>query len=482
MQTLPEAAIIDNSLFRALVNQVSAVSRNLVGADAPFAEVETGSLQIANLAVREHLRRDLQRRSDALDDELVVDDRHFRQHQEGTFAYHSLNGPLEVRRFTYREVSVRNGPTVVPLELAAGLVEGATPALGYSVTLGYAQGDLRSYEESMAAAHRVLPSRSTVERFAKTIGNKAQSAAPRIEAYLRQSEVLPEEARAASVGLDRVATPMEEDREEGAAPKTRRKTRTKPYVRAKPRPIDVNYRMAYVGTFSLWDADAEELVTRRYTALPDEGPAEIVRRLMLDLRNAKKQMPELKFGVVQDAAEELWGAVTEGLTSEGVKAWNETIDRWHLNERLGKLLRIVEPHSATARAKRLSSWNDRLDATDGAIGEILDWLGQQVGSLEHKRSTETVDECLGHMVFLEKNQHRMRYHSTRKKGLPIGSGLTEGACKSVVGQRACGSGQRWRPAGLAAALTLRAIHRSERLPGFWRHLSRRYTAEIQRAA
>ena len=80
-------------------------------------------------------------------------------------------------------------------------------------------------------------------------------------------------------------------------------------------------------------------MTRRYTALPDEGPADVVRRMMLDLRNARRQDPSLKVGVVQDAADELWSAVTEGLKAEELKGWEETIDRWHLNERLGKILR-----------------------------------------------------------------------------------------------------------------------------------------------
>ena len=70
---LPEAAVLDNPLFRALVNQVSALARAIVGAGATFAEVEVGSLRIANLALREHLQRDLQRRSDALAKELLVD-------------------------------------------------------------------------------------------------------------------------------------------------------------------------------------------------------------------------------------------------------------------------------------------------------------------------------------------------------------------------------------------------------------------------
>ena len=67
MQIVPEAAVIDHPLFRALVNQVSALSRNLSSPKATFTEVEVNSLRIANLAVRENLQRDLQRRSDALE-------------------------------------------------------------------------------------------------------------------------------------------------------------------------------------------------------------------------------------------------------------------------------------------------------------------------------------------------------------------------------------------------------------------------------
>jgi hypothetical protein len=361
------------------------------------------------------------------------------------------------------------------------LVERATPALGYSVTLGYAQGELRSYTESMVAAHRILPSRSTLERMAKEIGTGAQEAAPRIEAYLRQSELLPKESHGVSMGLDRVAVPMEEDREEGVPPKTPRKARSKPYIRAKPKPIDVNFRMAFVGTFSVVNASGEELRTRRYTALPEEGPEDIVRRMMLDLRNAKRQKPELKVGVVQDGADELWSAMRAGLKKEGIAHWEETIDRYHLNERLGKALRIVEPQ-ANERDQKLAEWNERLDSSDEAVGEILDWLGDRIEDVEHNCDIKAADEYLGHMVYLENNAARMQYRTTRKRGLPVGSGLTEGACKSVVGQRTCGSGQRWRPQGIAAALTLRAIHRSERLPGFWKHLSRRYTAEIRGAA
>ena len=474
MQILPEAVVIDHPLFRALVNQVGALSRVLSGPEAGFAEVEVNSLRIGNLAVREHLRRDLQGRSDELGPDLLVDGVHYRRHETGQETYHSLSGGLSVGRFTYREVGVRNGPTVVPLELVAGLVEGATPALGYSVTLGYAQGELRGYAEGMEAAHRCPPSRSTLERMAKAIGSEALRDAPRIEALLRRTERLPAEARGISMGLDRAAVPMEEDRPEDAPPKTRRKERTKAYERAKPAPVDVNYHMAYAGTVSLVDEEGEELVTRRYTALPDDEPDDVVKRMMKDVQNALRQNGGLNLVVVQDGAPEMWNATTRGLKETGIEKWDEVIDRYHLLERLAGALLMVESDAA-ARTKKLSDWNEDLDASDDAIDRIQSWLGEQVDKVKGK---DAEDKYLGHLVYLERNQARMRYQSVRTKGLPVGSGLTEGACKSVIGQRTCGSGQRWRPKGIGAVLTLRAIHRSDRLPRFWRQLSKNYTANI----
>ena len=96
------------------------------------------------------------------------------------------------------------------------------------IALDYANRSSREYVESMGAAHRDVLSRSTVERIGKALGQGAKVAAPRIESYLRRSEKVPEEAVALSLGLDRTSVPYEEEREQGAAPKTKRKKRTKP--------------------------------------------------------------------------------------------------------------------------------------------------------------------------------------------------------------------------------------------------------------
>ena len=53
------------------------------------------------------------------------------------------------------------------------------------------------------------------------------------------------------------------------------------------------------------------------------------------------------------------------------------------------------------------------------------------------------------------NAERMRYSAFRAKGIHIGSGIAEAACKTVVSTRAKRSGMRWTPDGLDAVLALR---------------------------
>ncbi len=75
----------------------------------------------------------------------------YRRHATGTKRYHTLVGAIDVERASYRVVGVHNGPTVVPLDLAAGIVENATPALAFSVTRAFAERPLRHYEDEMQA-------------------------------------------------------------------------------------------------------------------------------------------------------------------------------------------------------------------------------------------------------------------------------------------------------------------------------------------
>ena len=56
---------------------------------------------------------------------VEVDGRRYRRVRDASRrTYFGLRGPMSVERHLYREVGVHNGPTIVPLELSAGLVDG----------------------------------------------------------------------------------------------------------------------------------------------------------------------------------------------------------------------------------------------------------------------------------------------------------------------------------------------------------------------
>lgn len=199
---------------------------------------------------------------------------------------------------------------------------------------------------------------------------------------------------------------------------------------------------------------------------------------MRDLVHAREQAPALTLAVVQDGAPEMWNLLGAALRGRGIVATAELNDRFHLNEHLGKALRAMGYTKAWSDAK-LSGWNKMLDEDDGAIDTIEEFVREARWSYGGKACETLIEE----LTYLENNKHRMRYASARRRGLPCGSGPTEGACKSTVKARMSGSGQRWKPEGAATALTLRALFLSDRLEGA-SHLLRRdhYMAEVRIAA
>lgn len=72
----------------------------------------------------------------------------------------------------------------------------------------------------------------------------------------------------------------------------------------------------------------------------------------------------------------------------------------------------------------------------------------------------------------------MRYASLRAQHVPMGSGVVEAACKTLVSQRLKRSGMRWRTAGGQAILTFRALCQSERFERAWSLLGETYKRSV----
>jgi hypothetical protein len=89
--------------------------------EGTFEDREVSMLELLAAVQKELSRQELQELADDVPDEVEAKGKTYKRHQSGTVQYYTLAGPVTIVRDTYREVGVHNGPTVVPLELIAGL-------------------------------------------------------------------------------------------------------------------------------------------------------------------------------------------------------------------------------------------------------------------------------------------------------------------------------------------------------------------------
>ncbi|MBX3248492.1 MAG: hypothetical protein KF901_15050 [Myxococcales bacterium] len=303
------------------------------------------------------------------------------------------------------------------------------------------------------------------------IGTALDQHTAQLETCARGAEKLPPEAVTICVGLDRTSAPMEETLPEDAP----RRERVKPRVRKAPPPVTVNYRMAYVGTVSLVDAGGEVIQTYKYAATAEDGPQQVLHSMMQDVRRAQRQDRSLRVIVVQDAAREMWNLVVEALHAEpSVDHWDELIDHHHHGT--AHMWKAASAMAANTNAT-MERWLGDLRRSDDAIDRIAAELDVERQLGYHPTFRIILEDEL---TFITNNGARLRYASLRDAGFPIGSGPTEGACKSFFSIRCKRSGQRWRNPGLAAVLASRSHLLNGRLSAVMRNLRKRfYTAQIE---
>lgn len=451
--------------------------------DASFEEYEEKILEIANEIARRRLERKLQSVADAQPKSLHIEhnedwrgrgfnefSKHkYRQHLPGTVTYHSLVGALRVRRYTYRE-AVRRGRTYVALDLQVGLIERMTPGFARCLAFAYSQAPVREVELLLRAAGRCPPSRATLDRASKDLGAYAVACNEQIEPVVRAEEILPVGTVAVALGLDRTSVAMREDGSRYRPYSDLRRPRPKGPRRVAGR--GVSWKLDYVATVTFLDSGGKRLESRHYRLASELEPEHIADRMIADVRRALEQSPRLRIIVVQDGAAELWCLMRKKLKGDlGLKRWEEVLDWYHLDERLTQCLDVSEA-SPKQRAVHRSRWHSMLlERDDGprAFVRSLRTFRKKVKAEAHEKFEE-------HLGYFMKRTNLIGYKRIRGKRLPIGSGATEGTCKSLIGTRAKRSGQHWTQRGLTAALHLRSIQQSGRFDAFWNLFAQRYKA------
>ena len=346
--------------------------------------------------------------------------------------YESQWGPVRVERFVYQ--SSKGGKIVCPLDQSARIVVNSTPAFARMVSWKYANMAAPQVEEDLLQNHGRSSSRTTLRDLADIVGSIAQA---KEEVWNYDLPELTDPVATVSIGLDGTSLLYR----------------------------DGNYRMAMCGTISLLNDKGERLHTLYCAAAPEYGKATFMKRLSGEISKIKKRFPEATYVGVADGAPDNWTFLKPFVSVQ-------VLDFYHVSEYVAGAADALYPgvKSKLDRQTWLKSTLHKLKHDKGAAKAVCDELQSATVAIKRPALIEKLHKA---QTYFKNNWRKMIYADARERCLPIGSGVTEAACKVLVKQRMCRSGMRWKETGVSMLLTLRSLICSTgHWASFWQKMDR----------
>jgi len=344
--------------------------------------------------------------------------------------YQSPYGETAIERHVYQ--SSDGGATFCPLDQNARIVNSTTPRFAKMCSSKYALLNSISAQKDLSENHGRKVSRCYLQDIAQAVAAIAEAK----EDHWKYAEPeLPACVATVALGVDGTCLLYCED----------------------------GFRQAMVGTLSLYDVMGERLHTVYLAAPPEYGKEQFYALMEREIQRYKDRYGAADWVGVADGAHDQW-AWLERWTDQSI------LDFWHAAGYLEKAAAGV-CLSRQARTTWFELSRDRLkEEPSGAkklLGEMKNALAQ--GQLRGA-ARKDLESAVG---YFENHLSKMDYARFGKDCLPIGSGVTEAACKTMVKQRLCGSGMKWTHSGAATVLRLRSLILTEgRWSQFWNKVNR----------
>lgn len=429
------------------------------GPKETFEAFEVRLHQSMQAVERELLAEDLQR-ADVDAEAIVVHGTTLRRALRSEQTYMTAAGPVSVMRTLYKDRSDPAERAVVPMELRAGIVAGFwTPNAANQAAWIVAQMTPKTGEDLLRRMGNMAPSKSTLDRLPKELAERVNDDRAGFEAELRDAMIVPERATTVMVSLDGVLAPMND----GGAVEKKAKTAARGQIAKGP----AGYREVGCATLSFYDEDGDCLAAVRMARMPEPHKASLKKSLLAELKCALDQRPDLTIVKAADGAIDNWTFLHEEVP-DGV----EVVDFFHAAEHLHDAIAAAYGVATVETQRRFADLRHvLLEDPDGATKVIraLTYLRNK-----HPGKKDIAKE----LAYFRKRRHLMRYAELRERGLPIGTGVMEAACKTLVTQRMKQSGMRWSPTGGQAILNLRGWVQSERFDHAWAMLAAAYRTEV----
>jgi hypothetical protein len=346
--------------------------------------------------------------------------------------YQTPYGVATVARHVYQ--SPQGGPTYCPLDRSARIVVTSTPRFAKTISHKYAEFSSTRAQIDLEENHGRVVSRCLIQDIADAV---AAAALAKQEDWSYTPPRFDEPPATVAISLDGTCTLMCED----------------------------GWREAMVGTLAFYDRQGERQHTIYLGATPEYGKAKFLGRLEVEIARAKAKCPDAHYVGIADGAGGTWEVL-------GRHTEVQVTDFWHAAEYLGKAAVVIyRGHPRTKEAWLEDACHRLKHEPDGA-----EWVLKQLRRLARERPWAKAHEDVQRAITYFTNQSeagRMDYASRVTANEPIGSGVTEAACKVIVKQRLCGSGMKWTEDGSAVVLSLRALsYTPERWSQFWSKVDR----------
>lgn len=384
----------------------------------------------------------------------------FRRVLRAEETYMTAAGPVRVERTLYKDRSDEGERAIVPMELGVGIVGGFwTPVAARQASWVVSQLTPQSAEELFERVGNMSPSKSSLDRLPKLLAERWDEDRTGYEAALREAMTIPEDAVTVMVALDGVLAPMKD----GGSVDKRAKTAARGKIAKGP----AGYREVGCATLAFCDKDGQCLSAVRMARMPESHKTTVKRSILAELSAALGQRPDLRLVKGSDGALDHWRFLHDELP-EG----EEVVDFFHAAEHVNHALAAAYGDGTLeARRRFVDLRHVLLEDPDGVTKVIRSLLYLRD---KHPRSKVIAKE----LTYFRKRRKRMRYAEMRAQGLPIGTGVTEAACKTLVTQRMKQSGMRWGHEGGQAILNLRGWAQSERFDQAWALIAATYRAPV----
>jgi hypothetical protein len=339
--------------------------------------------------------------------------------------YQTPYGEIVKERYVYQ--TSKGGKIFCPLENAARIIGTSTPRFAKMVSSKYARMGSSELIKDLSENHN----RNVVRSFVKNVSDMVGAIAlAKEETWTYSMPEIDKPIKTVTVGLDGTSLRMD----------------------------DGHYRQAMVGTIGLYDKTGERQHTLYIGASPEYGKEKFLRRLESEIEHVKTIYSKAEYMGLADGAKDNW-TFLEKHTKHHV------IDFYHAAGYVNDAADTYFSKKSEQRAKHgwlddsLHKLKNNMGGASRLLSEFEEW--QSIGN-------DKDGNIGGAVTYFTNNKKRMKYSKYVNMNMPIGSGVTEAACKVIIKERLCKSGMRWKEEGAAKVISLRCLTYSDtRWEQFW---------------